>query len=75
MENKMRYLFLVVPLAIAGCADGYSSGYNTYGQGRYPTYASGYDHSGYYGRPYYGSDNCGTPDYYRPCASRWYRSY
>ena len=75
MENKMRYLFLVVPLAIAGCADGYSGGYDAYGQSRYPNYASGYDRSGYYGRPYYGSDNCGTPDYYRPCGSRWYRSY
>jgi len=72
METKMRYLFLVVPLAIAGCADGYSGGY---GQGRYPYYASGYDRSEYYGRSYYGSDNCGTPDYYRPCRSRWYRSY
>jgi hypothetical protein len=68
----MRYLFLLVPLVIGGCADGYSGGYSAYDQGRY---ASTYDRSGYYGRPYYGSDNCGTPDNYRPCASRWYRSY
>jgi hypothetical protein len=71
----MRYLFLAVPLAIAGCAGGYSSGYNVYGQGRYPNYASGYGRTGHYSRPYYGSDNCGTPDYYRPCGSRWHRSY
>jgi hypothetical protein len=44
----MRYLFLLVPLAIGGCADGYSGGYSAYDQGRY---ASTYDHSGYYGRP------------------------
>ena len=27
------------------------------------------------GRSYYGSDNCGTPDNYRPCRSHWYRGY
>jgi len=74
MENGMRYLLLLVPLAMAGCADDYSDGY-AYDQGRYPYYASGYDRSGYYGRPYYGSDNCGTPDYSRPCGPRWYRGY
>ena len=70
----MRYLLLLVPLVIAGCADNYGSR-NSYNQGRYPYYASGYDRSGYYGRPYYGSDNCGTPDNYRPCRSHWYRGY
>ena len=70
----MRYLLLFVPLVIAGCADNYASRYS-YNQGRYPYYASGYDRSGYYGRPYYGSDNCGTPDNYRPCRSHWYRGY
>ena len=70
----MRYLLLLVPLAVAGCVENYSDGY-AYDQGRYPHYASGYDRSGYYGPPYYGSDNCGTPDYYRPCGPRWYRSY
>lgn len=75
MENRRRYLVLLVPLAMAGCADDYSGGYYAYDQERYPYYASGYDHTGYYGRPYYGSDNCGTPDYYRPCGPRWYRGY
>jgi len=70
----MRYLLLLVPLVIAGCADNYGSRYS-YNQGRYPYYASGHDRSGYYGRPYYGSDNCGTPDNYRPCRSHWYRGY
>jgi hypothetical protein len=70
----VRYLLLLVPLVIAGCADNYGSR-NSYNQGRYPYYASGYDRSGYYGRPYYGSDNCGTPDNYKPCRSYWYRGY
>jgi hypothetical protein len=71
----MRYLLLLVPLAVAGCAGDYNRGYYSSDQGRYPYYASGYGRTGYYSRPYYGSDNCGTPDYYRPCGSRWYRRY
>jgi hypothetical protein len=71
----MRCLLLLVPLVMAGCASDYTGGYYSYSQAQYPRYASGYDRSAYYGRTYYGSDNCGTPEYYRPCRSRWYRAY
>lgn len=55
----------------------YGGGYDTryptgtyYGQdtGRYPTYASRYGYTeGYYGRPYDGGENCGTPDQPKGC--------
>ena len=48
----------------------YGGGY----QGQYPAYASGYGsrsdygyNEGYYGRPYYGGENCGTPDEPKGC--------
>jgi hypothetical protein len=56
---------------------GYSGGYDTrypassyYSQdtGRYPAYASRYGYTeGYYGQPYYGGENCGTPDEPKGC--------
>lgn len=62
----MKYLLLALPLIAAGCADSYYGGYaGDYGPS--PAYASGYGYSdGYYGRPYYGGENCGTP--YEPKA-------
>ena len=36
--------------------------------GRYSAYASGYGYNeGYNGRPYYGGENCGTPDQPKGC--------
>jgi hypothetical protein len=47
----MRYLPLLVRLAMAGCAGDYDSAHYSYEQGRYPYCASGYGRSAYYGRP------------------------
>lgn len=41
----MRYLLILLPLAVAGCAYSYPVGYG-YGYGEAPQYAAGY---GYYG--------------------------
>lgn len=69
----MRYLLILLPLAVAGCAYSYPVGYG-YGGG--PQYAAGY---GYYG-PDYGyaggayapseatdTENCGTPYVFKAC--------
>jgi len=61
----MRYVLVLLPLLAAGCADRYYGDYAYGDDYRYgPRYASNYD--GYYGRPYYGGENCGTP--YEPKA-------
>lgn len=64
----MRYLFLLLPLIAIGCAGPYGPGYTGAYYERYPTYASWYGYNGgYYGRPYYGGENCGTPDEPKGC--------
>ena len=65
----MRYLLLLLPLIAVGCADYNGRGYASDYYGRYPAYAAGYGYNndGYYGRPYYGGENCGTPDEPKAC--------
>lgn len=69
----MKYLLLALPLIAVGCASEYDPGYTTgyYGTGYYggePTYSSRYAYDGgNYQRPYYGGENCGTPDEPRGC--------
>jgi hypothetical protein len=68
VEERMRYLLLLLPLLAVGCADTYDRGYAGDYYGRSPTYASGYGYNdSYYGRPYRGAENCGTPDDPRAC--------
>ena len=71
----MRYLLLPL-LLLAGCVGPYGGYYGYgpgYGPGPYPAYASGYPgdfYGGYQAAPYYapsGSENCGTPDQWKPC--------
>ena len=56
-------------LSAAGCADYDGRTYASDYYGRYPAYAAGYGYNndGYYGRPYYGGENCGTPDEPKAC--------
>ena len=69
LEEYVRYMLLLIPLVAAGCAQGYDAYGRPYGySGSYPAYASGYGYTGgYYSRPYYGSENCGTPDEPKGC--------
>jgi len=64
----MRYLSLLLPLIAIGCAGTYGPGYAGAYYERYPTYASWYGYNGgYYSQPYYGGENCGTPDEPKGC--------
>ncbi len=62
----MKYLLLMLPLAIAACSTDYDGGY---AQGYYnPAYSRYAYNEGYYGQPdYYGGENCGTPDEPKAC--------
>ena len=66
----MKNLFLALPLVTVACAGTYGGEYagNRY-YSQYPTYAYGYgsNEGGYSGRPYYGGENCGTPDEPKGC--------
>src|ERR1700760_3781210 len=69
MEGTVKYLLLALPLVAAACSSTYGGGYaGNYSYSRYPSYAYGYNATGdaYYGQPYYGGENCGTP--YEPKA-------
>lgn len=72
-EERMKYLLLALPLVAAACASDYGPGYTAgyYGTGYYggyPTYSSRYAYNeGYYQRPYYSGENCGTPDEPKGC--------
>lgn len=73
----MRYLLLLLPLVVVGCADTESSRYG-YNEGS-PAYAPGYASSQEYSQTPYNrtysrnsynqtyAENCGTPDYPRAC--------
>lgn len=75
MRHLLLLLSFLLPFVVIACADTTYRGY-AYNDGSYPTYSSGYGTGGYYGRPYYGSDNCGTPSEYKPCGpTRWYPRY
>jgi hypothetical protein len=70
----MKYLLLALPLIAAACSSeysGYTEGYHGTGQyGGYPTYSPRYAYGqGNYQRPqpYYGGENCGTPDDPKGC--------
>jgi hypothetical protein len=70
----MKYLLLALPLIAAACSSeysGYTEGYHGTGQyGGYPTYSPRYAYGeGNYQRPqpYYGGENCGTPDEPKGC--------
>ena len=67
----MRYLLLMLPLAVTACATDYDPGYAQDAQGhyyQYPGYSSRYAYNeGYYGQQYYGGENCGTPDEPKAC--------
>jgi hypothetical protein len=67
----LKYLLLALPLVTVACTGAYGDGYvgNSY-YSQYPTYAYGYGSNEggyYYGRPYYGGENCGTPDEPKGC--------
>ena len=63
----MKYLLLALPLIASACASDYDRGYAQGYYGQYPAYPSNYASTqGYYGQPYYGGENCGTP--YEPKA-------
>lgn len=69
LEERMKCLLLALPLFAAACSSEYS-GYSTGQYGGYPTYSPRYAYSeGYYQRPqpYYGGENCGTPDEPKGC--------
>ena len=72
-EECMKYLLLALPLVAAACAPDYGPGYTAgyYGTGYYggyPSYSSRYAYSeGYSQRPYYGGEDCGTPDEPKGC--------
>jgi len=70
LEKPMRYLFVLLPLLAAGCADSYGSGYAYDNAGYGTQYSSGYGYNeGYYSGPsdYYGGENCGTPEEPKAC--------
>ena len=59
---------LLLPLAAIGCAEQYYPEYVGGYCGSYPAYASGHGYrDDYYGRPYAGGENCGTPDQPKAC--------
>jgi hypothetical protein len=65
----MKYSLLALPLIVAACATDYDRGYYSQGSyGQYPAYSSRYAYDeGYTAQPYYGGENCGTPDEPKAC--------